>query len=914
MEPWYKVVLPRQELREGRSLDPSEFAVHLEQVAAGTAPADYVKPDKFFARNYFSKALVEHCGMVLRRLNGETANTAPVLSLITQFGGGKTHTLTALYHLANCGAPAKEFAGVAGMMKAGGLTGIPQAKVAIFVGNAWDATPGRETPWLDVADQLAGEQGRALFSKSAPGTKAIGELIRLVGKPVVILFDEVLNYIGRHPDQASQFHSFMQNLTVALTSAERSVGLFSLPASPTEMTEDLREWQDKLTKVVGRVGKDLVANDASEVSEIVRRRLFEEPGRESMRRAVAKQYAAWVFQKRDRLPPEWGQLPEDEIRAQFEACYPFHPATLTVFQRKWQALPQFQQTRTTLAMLGMWISCAYREGYGKARREPLLTLGSAPLADREFLASVLRQMGEQRLQAAIHADIATPNGVPKSHAEALDDEEADGVGRAAIHQRVAKTLFFESCGGQTDKAAHLPEMYFAVGDPDTETTLIHTAVQNLERRCYFLRLVGVDGWRFGHVPTLKKVHADRKQALDPDDVKRNMGTLVETVFKKDAEIHLSLFPKDSTDVVDQAMLSLAVMRPDEGLEPGEESPLRQRITEWTRKCGQSSRQNPGGILWLTCEGNGGLRTGVEELMAWQAVADDANRGLLGELEAEDLRRIQRELTGAKSQIEDRVWSSYNHLLLWDASTVKLKDIVLGQLHPSEARSITSAILARLRHDSLLSREIGASYIERNWPPALKESGTWPLASLKAAFFQGQFTRLEKADDALRVTINRAVEQGILGLASGKNPNCFDRVWFKEQVEQAEITFDYDTYLLTGAKAKALKQSPTPSVTPSVAQPPTPAPPVTPATPPGVTPGTPIEVAAPAPKSALVKWQGEIKREQWNLFSLKVLTRLAQAEELQIQVTVKAKLKEGQTIEQLNTALKELSIEEPFRKE
>lgn len=70
-------------------------------------------------------------------------------------------------------------------------------------------------------------------------------------------------------------------------------------------------------------------------------------------------------------------------------------------------------------------------------------------------------------------------------------------------------------------------------------------------------------------------------------------------------------------------------------------------------------------------------------------------------------------------------------------------------------------MARLRHDSLLSREIGASYIERNWPATLKDSGTWPLASLKAAFFQGYFTRLEKADDALRQTISRAVSQSRL---------------------------------------------------------------------------------------------------------------------------------------------------------
>src|SRR5271166_528313 len=440
-------------------------------------------------------------------------------------------------------------------------------------------------------------------------------------------------------------------------------------------------------------------------------------------------------------------------------------------------------------MLGMWISSAYREGYGKARREPLLTLGSAPLADREILSAVLRQLGEPRLQAAIHADIAAPMGMPRSHADALDEELGNGVGRSGIHRRVATALFFESCGGQTNKAAHLPEIYFAVGDPETETTLIHSAVQSLEHRCYFLRPVGVDGWQFGHVPTLRKVHADRKAALDPDTVRRQVGELVKRVFKDNAEIHVSLFPKDSTEVLDQAILTLAVTRPNESGSAGEESEFRQRITEWTRKCGQSSRQNPGGILWIACESSQPLNSACEELLAWQAVEDDANRGVLGDLGSDDVRRIQRELNQNRAQIEERVWSSYNHLLLWDASSARLKDIALGQLHPSEARTITSAILARLRHDSLLTREIGASYIERNWPPALKEASSWPLASLKAAFFQGQFTRLEKADDALRQTISRAVQQGTLGLASGKDAAKFDRVWFKESVDAADITFD-----------------------------------------------------------------------------------------------------------------------------
>src|SRR5438093_12756887 len=99
MEHWYKVAMPRKEVREGRSFNPDEFAIALEQVVAGTAPEDYKDPIQFFKRTCFTRALREHAGMALRRLAGKTENSAPVLTLITQFGGGKTHTLTALYHL-----------------------------------------------------------------------------------------------------------------------------------------------------------------------------------------------------------------------------------------------------------------------------------------------------------------------------------------------------------------------------------------------------------------------------------------------------------------------------------------------------------------------------------------------------------------------------------------------------------------------------------------------------------------------------------------------------------------------------------------------------------------------------------------------------------------------------------------------
>ena len=272
--------------------------------------------------------------MVLRRLSGLTQNAAPVLTLVTQFGGGKTHTLTALYPLVKNGDKAKGYTGIGELAKETGLAHLPEGRVAVFVGNAWDPQPGRETPWIDIARQVAGDKGVALLGTAATEAKA-----------------------------------------------------------------------------------------------------------------------------------------RDHLKRRFAECYPFHPATLSVFQRKWQALPQYQQTRGTLAMLAQWISCAYHDGYHNARKEPLITLGSAPLEVSEFRSAVLGRLGESRLIAAIDADISGIN----SHSRVLDADTKGKGPLADIHRRVATTILFESSGGQVDKVAHLPELRFALGEPDLDTASIDSA-------------------------------------------------------------------------------------------------------------------------------------------------------------------------------------------------------------------------------------------------------------------------------------------------------------------------------------------------------------------------------------------------------------------------------------------------------
>ena len=311
MEPWYKNATPRAEVREGRSFNPDEFAIALEQVAAGKGPGDYTNPVKFFSRTCFTRALTEHMGMVLRRLAGRTENSAPVMTLVTQFGGGKTrHTLTALYHLAKHGQQVKQDPAIANLLSAAGLSDVPSAKVAVFVGNAWDPGEAHETPWIDIARQLAGDAGVAVLGPSAkeipPGTAAIAKLVEAAGGSVLLLCDEVLNYINRYRGaEAEKFHAFIQNLTVAMTGTERSAAVISLPRSQVEMSDYDLQWQEKINKVVRRVAKDLIANDEAEISEVVRKRLFEDIGSERVRKAVAKAYADWCFERRNQLPPEW---------------------------------------------------------------------------------------------------------------------------------------------------------------------------------------------------------------------------------------------------------------------------------------------------------------------------------------------------------------------------------------------------------------------------------------------------------------------------------------------------------------------------------------------------------------------------------------------------------------------------------
>jgi hypothetical protein len=888
MDPWYRVVTPREEVREGRSFSPDEFAIALEQVVAGTAPPDYRDPSQFFSRTVFTRALKEHSGMVLRRLAGETANTAPVLTLVSQFGGGKTHTLTALYHLAKAGEDAATLPGVAELLNESGLPQAPSARVGVFVGNAWDPGEGRETPWIDLARQVAGEPGVAALGPSsqdtAPGTDALYRVFAAAQGPVLLLLDEVLNFVNRHRGMAEPFHAFIQNLTVAATGTPYAAAVISLPRSQVEMTPWDQAWQGRITKVVNRVAFDLIANDESEISEVVRRRLFEDLGSERVRKRVAREYADWCFERSARLPPEWTAVDtatteakgREFLRGRFEACYPFHPATLSVFQRKWRALPQFQQTRGSLAMLAQWISWAAREQFRQARTEPLITLGSAPLHVPEFRSVVLGQLGESRLDAAIEADLAGD----AARANALD-ADAKGALRN-IHRRVGTAILFESSGGQVDKAAHLPELRFALGEPDVETTTVDNAAAAMEQTGFFVRKTGADGYRIHHQPTLRKVVSDRRAALDEEtEIRPAIRKLVEDEFTGSTALPVICFPEDGNAVPDSPRLTLVVVDPAEEWKDGGE--LAQHIGSWTRERGTASRLYPATLVWCAKKPGRELRESVELWLAWRQVAREVADGTLGtEFSQTDRADIRARLRDAEDAAKDEVWGGYRFVALSDSQAGNgLKVIDLGAGHASGSETLTGRVIAALKSEGLLNESIGSGYVERHWPPAFSGTGAWPLASLRQSLLDGSLTRLTEPDAVIRRQVTSWVQSGAFGLASGNSEGShYTTVWFEEPVSQEEIAFEPGVFLLTKSKARQLKEEPAP---------PEPVPP-----PETVEPSNTDPTPSPTTgQKSTVRLSGTVPPEAWNRFGRSVLPKLQVGEGLSIDIALRVSASEPQ---------------------
>ena len=912
LEPWYKVATPREDLRKGEPLDAARFAVHLDQVLDGTASREYRDATQLFSKTFLTEGLTELIGEVERRLSGEKLGSSPVISLTTQFGGGKTHALTLLYHLANTGPQSKKFHGVDKVLLRAKITTIPKARVAAFVGTAFDfiagksedGGPKRTTPWGEIAWQLGGlkafkEVEEHDKRKTAPGKDVIRRILPK-DEPALILMDEVLNFMSRARTErvgsgastlATQFYSFLQNLSEEVTSRTGVCLVLSLPKSEREMSVDDEEDFRRLEKLTERVGKPYVLSEGLEIAEIVRQRLFEEIGDVSARRKAAKAYAEWLVAHRD-LIPTW--FPVDKAQETIEATYPFHPVVLSVFERKWQALPQFQRTRGVLRMLALWVSKAYSAGFKGAHKEALLSLGSAPLEDPLFRAQVFDQLG-QNLEAAVTSDISGR----EAHAVRLDEEASDSIKANKLHRKVATSVFFESSGGQIRQFATEPEVRLGVSEPGLEIGDVETVLEDLANECYHLTGEGKRFW-ISPSPNLNKLLADRKATIDQASIESRVRQEIEDVFSKGAGIEKIYFPRQSNQVPDRPSLVLVVMDPESKWDDTDHQDTQLVLASLVNEHGTSARTYKSALIFAIADHDNSMLDEARKLLAWEAIRGEADSLRLSETQ---LSYLKEQFSRSQRDFKESIWRAYKNILLLGKGN-QWERVDLGLVHSSAAESIIRLILNRLRQDGhLVSDIVSPSFLVRNWPPAFPE---WATRAVRDAFFASpQLPRLVNPD-SLKETIAKGVTDGLFGYAERAPNGSYLNVRFGKLFISSNVEFADDVFILPKEVASALQRGTelgggTTDRAPAETQPNL-----------GLA-DTSDKSQGPIQKeltASRISWEGQVAPQKWMTLYTKVLSKFPIGDEMSVRVNVIVEPKQGiskQKIEEVKSALRNLGL-------
>ena len=558
----------------------------------------------------------------------------------------------------------------------------------------------------------------------------------------------------------------------------------SIPASKLEMTADDLEDHGRFSKMLDRLGKSMFMSAEKESAEIIRRRLFEWSGMPPEAAKTISEYLTWLQDQQPQIP-SWFNL--EKAKEAFEASYPFHPAVLSLFERKWQSLPKFQQTRGILRLLALWIAKAYNDGYKSNTKDPLIAMGTAPLDDSIFRTAMFEQLGENRLEAAVTTDIT---GKGDSHAGRLDNGAIEAIKKVKLHQKCATVIFFESNGGQViDKVATVPEIKLAVGEPGLEIGHVDHVLQSLLDACYYLTASG-SKYRFSTQENLIKRFADRQASIKDSEMKEFIENEITAAFPKTGSLEIILFPEKPNHIPDRPVLTFVVLHPSKILDHQETKAL---LDDFIRNYGQSARIYKSGVIFVIANSEIALKDGARKYLAWETILAEADEL---KFEPEQIKQVKINLGGAKKASNEIIWRSYNTLVLLNKSN-ELRFIDLGQIHCSQAKNLIELYVSRLVNDGEVTDEISPQYLIRNWPPAFKE---WSTKNAKDAFYASpQFPRLLHPGSIKR-TIAKGVANGFLAYV-GKKEGKYDPFYFKQGLDPTDIEISDDVYIITAEEAE-----------------------------------------------------------------------------------------------------------------
>ena len=577
LKPWREVVMPHDDVASGR-YQQAEFAADLWQVHLGEGTDEYRNPVEFFRRTYLTESLKEMLIGAVRRLT--VGGGDPVVQLQTNFGGGKTHSMLALYHLFS-GIPPTELSGIDAIMSAAGASKIPTARRVVLVGNK--ISPGNpstkpdgtvvRTLWGELAWQLGGKKAYARVQADDEKATSPGDVLRELFNeygPCLILVDEWVAYARQLHDQSdlpaggfeTQF-TFAQVLTESAKLAKNCLLVISLPASDTSghsHSDDVevggtrgREALDRLRNVVGRVESSWRPASAEEGFEIVRRRLFQpltDPAQFKDRDVVARAFAEFYRTQQAEFPPE---CRESEYEQRIKMAYPIHPEIFDRLYTDWSTLVKFQRTRGVLRLMAAVIHSLWEKG----DRNPLILPGNVAIDDARVQSELTRYLSDNWVPV-IEKDVDGPNSLPLKL-----DSELPNLGKFSACRRVARAIYMGSA--PTTAAAHkgIEDRRVKLGCvmPGESPAVFGDALRRMAGAATYLYQDGPHYW-YSTQPTVTKLAEDRAEQFkrDPDKVVHELEQRLRKDLARTGDFNrIHPMPQSGSDVPDDMDARLVVL-------------------------------------------------------------------------------------------------------------------------------------------------------------------------------------------------------------------------------------------------------------------------------------------------------------------------------------------------------------------
>jgi len=782
LKPWREVAVPHADVLKG-TFQQAEFAADISRVHAGTAAPEYQKAQLFFQRTFITEGMRLLLDSVVKRLAGRGGE--PVIQLQTAFGGGKTHTMLAVYHLAKGEATASELPGVPPILDAAGVTELPRARVAVLDGiKASPNQPVRRgdqtihTLWGELAWQLAGAEGYALVAEAdrsgtSPG-KAVLEQLLARSAPCVVLVDEMVAYVRQFEDgkalTGGTFDSnltFVQALTEAMKAVPNAVLLASLPESAREAGSQRGEKAlASLSHYFGRVQALWKPVGTEEAFEIVRRRLFSEVGDRRAAEDVCRAFADFYAAGREDFPSE---TQESRYFDRLLAAYPIHPEVFDRLYEDWSSLDNFQRTRGVLKLMAQVIHRLWKDG----NNDLLLMPGSLPLYDADTRNNLMYYL-------PAGWDPVIERDVDGERAETTEIENKDTrLGSLQACRRAARTVFLGSApstANQSVRGIEPERVVLGAAQPGQQLGVYRDALRRLSDRLHYLSSGNNRFW-FDTRPNLRREMEDRKRRYqDRDDV---FPAVRERIARSSpgAAFNATHVFTESGDIGDDWALRLVVLPPDAGFSRSGPCPAIDKADEILRNRGTAPRTKQNRLLFLVPDADNvsRLRDQTRSVLAWQSIVADVREGALN-LDQHQAKQAGKSLDDANEALRRMVRETYRWLLapVQQAQPGKGVSAVQWEHFPVNpgAANVGQEIERVLTENELVIKQWAPIHLARLlrqwfWKDDLPEAKALEFWQKSCEYLY--LPRL-KDDTVLQAAISSGVEsRDFFGAAQGKDP-------------------------------------------------------------------------------------------------------------------------------------------------